>query len=306
MRVGIVGSGFWAEHTHCESLSGQPGIEFTGIWARNEAEASRLGNRYGLTVFSSYEELLNDSDIIDFAVPPETQGELALVAASRGKHLLLEKPLCQSPDQAGAIEREVSDQGVAATVFLTRLFDPLRRSWLDAQRTKGHTGGHVQWISAALHPSSPYSHSPWRQDDGMVWDVGPHVLSQLIFILGPINSFHIDNVENGGLVNVTFHHDGGALSSARMTARALPEQKEEWMTLTGPSGEELCPADPMDFVTAHQNAVIALLDQISGAPVGGTELSSLSHSVRMVHSLYALDTAIKNGVVGKTISLEGL
>lgn len=305
MRVGIVGSGFWAEQTHCESLSSHPGIEFTGIWARNEAEAKRLGTKYGLEVFSSYEDLLDDSDIIDFAVPPATQGELALVAARRGKHLLLEKPLCQSPERARAIEREVSAQGVAATVFLTRLFDPLRRSWLDTQRAKGHTRGHVQWISAALHPSSPYSHSPWRQDDGMVWDVGPHVLSQLIFVLGPISSFEIDSVGDDGLVSTAFHHESGATSSSRMTARALPEQKEEWMTLTGPAGEALCPTEPIDFVTAHKNSVSALMAQILGAPVDPHELSSLPRSVEMVQALSLLDTAIKNRVVGHIISLEG-
>jgi hypothetical protein len=163
----------------------------------------------------------------------------------------------------------------------------------------------VQWISAALHPSSPYSHSPWRQDDGMVWDVGPHVLSQLIFVLGPIKWCVIDSVEDDGLVSVAFHHESGATSSARMTARALPEQKEEWMTLTGPAGEALCPAEPMDFVTAHQNSVSALMAQISGAPVDPHELSSLPRSVEMVQALSLLDTAIKNGVVGHIISLEG-
>ena len=90
MRFGLVGTGPWAGIAHGPGLVAADDVELTGVWGRNPERADALGTRLGVPAYDAFEALLAEVDAVAFAVPPEVQAELALVAAKAGRHLLLD------------------------------------------------------------------------------------------------------------------------------------------------------------------------------------------------------------------------
>ncbi|GGC75775.1 Gfo/Idh/MocA family oxidoreductase [Hoyosella rhizosphaerae] len=181
MRVGLVGAGPWAMNTHAPALAVHPGVDFAGVWARNPDAAQAIGAR----VFGSYAELVDSVDAVAFAVPPSVQAELALFAAMRGKHLIMEKPVAATLKDAARLATVVRDRGVRSVVFFTRRFAPETRQFLDEVADGEWSSGDAVWLSGALLGGA-YSGSQWRQVGGALDDVGPHLLDLLDVALGPV------------------------------------------------------------------------------------------------------------------------
>lgn len=307
--IGLVGSGHWAGTVHARSIAVRDDVEFAGIWARNDAERDRLAGEFGVRSFESAAELFAAVDIVDFAIPPAPQSELAVRAAQAGKHLLLEKPAALTVDRARALSAAVAEAGVCAVVFLTRLFEPHRAAWLDDRACDEWTSAHAEWLSAALSSGSPIADSTWRQDGGALWDVGPHILSQLERVLGPVVSGFVVSHERGGTTELLLSHHGGATSSVRMTVHGDPAQKTEWIEFAGTRGTVRSDNHPLDFLAAHGRALDTLLAQID-APGGRARRDpgrdpdpapaySVDSAVRMTAVLHDLDALTAQGAGGQ-------
>src|SRR2546423_48997 len=122
MRVGLIGTGFWARTIHGLSAARHPGIELVGVWGRDRAKTTDAAAELGTRPYEQVEDLFHDVDALTFAVPPDVQASIAPKAATVGKHLLLEKPVATSAADALAVERAVDQSGVATIVFFTRRF----------------------------------------------------------------------------------------------------------------------------------------------------------------------------------------
>src|SRR5438105_5073497 len=100
MRVGLVGTGYWATTIHGPSAAHHPRVEFVGVWGRDTAKAAEVARVFGVRAYaeSEFDALLDDVEALTFAVAPDAQAELAVRAAERGKHLLLEKPIASTAE----------------------------------------------------------------------------------------------------------------------------------------------------------------------------------------------------------------
>lgn len=216
IRIGICGTGYWAEQIHLPVFADSSGFSLAGIFGRNHAGAAALAARFGGTAFGSFEDLLANVDAVSFAVPPSVQAGFALQAIRAGKSVLLEKPAATSAKDARALEREVELAGVGALVYLPRLYAPSVRALVERAREKGAVAGTASFRSGALLPGSPYATSMWRQDDlGALWDIGPHALTVLIAVFGPIDKVMVASPRRA-LFECVFSHAGGAVSRATL------------------------------------------------------------------------------------------
>ena len=190
LRFGLVGTGYWARVAHARALADTPGIEFAAVWGRNPEAAATLAGAAGATAHRDFDAFLAEIDAVAFSVPPDVQSELAVRAARAGKHLLLEKPMALSDEASDALVAAVDAAGVASVVFFTSRFQPDARAWLeDVTAAGGWAGGHVLWLGSVYAESSPFN-TPWRREKGGLWDLGPHVVSLLWAILGPVDVGH--------------------------------------------------------------------------------------------------------------------
>jgi predicted dehydrogenase len=214
IRIAVCGTGFWAEQVHLPVLASVDRFQLTGVYGRNEARSEELANRHGAKAFASFDDMLAAVDAISFALPPVLQAELAVRAAKAGKAVLLEKPAATSLREADELVEAVEGQGVAAMVYLPRLFTGPILDLIDQAVELRASEGKASFRSGALLPGSPYAGSAWRQDEfGALWDVGPHALSVLISVFGPIRSVSASNPRQS-VFECAFEHHNGARSSA--------------------------------------------------------------------------------------------
>lgn len=220
MRFGLIGTGPWAELVHGPALASAPCIELVGVWGRSAERAASLASAIGTTPYDDVAGLFADVDAVAFAVPPAVQAELAVAAATAGKHLLLEKPVSTDPATARAVRDAAAAAGVASVVFFTDRFLPSSRAWFaEVQERGGWRGGWLRWFSALQDPANPFGASPWRHEQGALWDIGPHAISTLTAALGPIESVRATGGE-ADLVVLVLTHASGATSTATLTAFA--------------------------------------------------------------------------------------
>jgi predicted dehydrogenase len=219
LRVGLVGAGPWARAVHAPALAGHDRTKLVCVWARREGAAASLAGPYGATVAHSFKELISQVDAISFAVPPQIQAPLAIHAANAGRHLILEKPIASTVEEAEQLVAAADEAAVATIVVLMRRFDKGTREWLDEVRHRGPwSGGGARWLSGALL-GGQYSESQWRHQGGALADVGPHVLDLLDVALGEITNVLSAHRAEPDLWQVVLGHAGGAISTATMSMR---------------------------------------------------------------------------------------
>jgi predicted dehydrogenase len=266
LRFGLVGTGYWARVAHARALAQTPGIEFAAVWGRSQEAAAALAASFGAEVHGDFDAFLAAVDAVAFAVPPDVQSELAVRAANAGKHLLLEKPLALSAEASRALVAAVEAAAVASVVFFISRFQPDARAWLDEVTSAGGwAGGEAAWLGSVYAESSPFN-TPWRREKGALWDLGPHVVSLLWAILGPVESVTADT-GRGDLTHLVLHHRGGATSTATLTLGA-PEPADGFdLMVWGERGRASLPPLADDPVGALRVAVTELADNARSGQV---------------------------------------
>jgi predicted dehydrogenase len=266
LRFGLVGTGYWARITHAPALACTEGAEFTAVWGRDPRAAADLAAEYQATAYHDVSAFLAGIDAVSFAVPPDVQAPIATRAAREGKHLLLEKPVALSEEAADDLVEAVEQAGVASVVFFTQRFQPEVRAWLaEAETRGGWAGGVSAWLGSALEESNPFN-TPWRQDKGGLWDVGPHVVSLLWASLGPVTSVTADPGP-ADVAHLVLHHRGGATSTTTVTLSATDAAAGFEAYLWGESGRLAAPIGSLDQVAALS---VALGELTANARAGQT------------------------------------
>ena len=236
MRFGLVGTGPWAALAHGPGLLAAEGHELGGVWGRRFERAQQVAGQLGVGAYDDVGALLDDVDAVAFAVPPDVQATLATRAARAGKHLLLDKPIATTVDAAHELAAVVESSGVSSVVFFTDLFAPALRPWFDAAAsTEGWLGGTARWLGDLDAPDNPFGASAWRREHGALWDIGPHAVAEMTYLLGPVTRVYAVGGAND-LVHLVLVHDGGATSTATLSLFAPPAAAGNELTVWGDSG----------------------------------------------------------------------
>ncbi|QXE37233.1 Gfo/Idh/MocA family oxidoreductase [Streptomyces sp. GMY02] len=271
-RIGLLGTGPWAERTHAPALAAHPGIEFSGVWGRRPEAAAALAAAHDTTAHSGesgLDALFAESDAIAFALPPDIQAPLAVRAAAAGCHLLLDKPVATTVAAAREAADAATGAGVSSVVFCTLRFAAGTAGWIDEQAAKGGWfTAHAYWMGALYGPgaNSPYAESPWRREKGGLWDVGPHALSALIPVLGEVTG--LTAVRTGpDLTHLVLRHVSGAASTVALSLSAPEAGSGSSVELRGENGTAVLPTEWGDPVDSFRAATDALLESVrTGQP----------------------------------------
>lgn len=237
----------------------------------------------GVGAYDDFDALLADVDAVAFAVPPDVQAELALMAARAGKHLLLDKPVAMSAATAHAVRDAASSSGVASLVFFTDRFVDTSRAWFQQVRTtQGWRGGWFRWFSSLQQPDNPFGSSPWRWEHGALWDIGPHALSTLTAALGPVTSLTAVGGD-GDLVTLVMRHQSGATSTASLTSLAPPATAGFEAAVWGDAG--VSPMPPRADRPPSDLLAIAAGELVESARSGASHEVDVGFGARIVELL---------------------
>ncbi|MFY1675800.1 Gfo/Idh/MocA family protein [Streptomyces sp. WMMC905] len=267
MRIGLLGTGPWAEAAHAPAMSRHEGLDFVGVWGRRPEAARELAERHGTRHYTDVEELLSAVDAVAVALPPDVQADLAVRAARAGCHLLLDKPLASTVARGRAVVEAVREAGVASVVFFTTRFQPETREWIAAraERSDWFTG-RAEWLGSVFTGDNPFGASPWRRERGALWDVGPHALSVLLPVLGDVQRVTATAKGPGDTVHVVLDHVGGASAVMTLSLTAPREATGVSVELRGGGGTSRLPESSDGAVPALTEAVDALLAAADGGP----------------------------------------
>jgi predicted dehydrogenase len=266
LRVALVGAGPWARTVHAPVIAAHPETELVGVWARRPDAAAALAGAHGAEPFDSLPSLIGAADIVAFAVPPAVQVPFAIEAARAGRHLILEKPIASTLDDAYRLVDAVSTAGVAGLVMLVLRFAPETKAWLGSVTSVGGwRAGSTRWLSGALL-GGPYSVSPWRHEDGALADVGPHSIDIIDAALGEVTDVLAASYAEPDVWHLILGHRGGATSTVSLSL-GLPLVPT--ITSAEVYGEHGYSALPPRSTPAP-DSYAALLDDLVGMVRGGT------------------------------------
>ncbi|MGQ0649987.1 MAG: Gfo/Idh/MocA family protein [Gemmatimonadaceae bacterium] len=98
-RVGVVGAGALGYH-HVRIMRDLPDVEFIGFSELRPDRAAQVSDELGVRAWDRLDDLIEATDALSIVVPTPAHYDVARAALARGKHLLIEKPLTTTLDQA--------------------------------------------------------------------------------------------------------------------------------------------------------------------------------------------------------------
>jgi len=290
MRFGVVGTGYWARATHAAALAAHPDADLVGVWGRSFARATELAEAVGGLAYEDVDDMFANVDAVAFAVPPDTQAGLAVRAANRGCHLLMDKPVSFSTQDADRVVEAVDQAGVRSLVFFTSRFAANQAHWLaGVQEQPGWNAGYVRMYASIFEPGNPFGQSPWRRERGALWDIGPHGLSILLPVLGPVDRVVAER-GRGDTVTVLLHHESGAASTMSLSLTAPPGSRGNSWQVFGQDQQTSMPESTTSPVEAMGACISELL---TGQPGRWQHPCDVHFGREVVRILAAADMFLK-------------
>jgi predicted dehydrogenase len=127
LRVGVVGVGHLGSH-HARIYHASDGWQLAGVFDSDPAKNSATAEKYRLPLCITLNDMLERVDALSIVTPTDSHFHIASEAIGRGKHVLVEKPVCGRFDEAQELGLRVARSGVIAAVGHIERFNPAVQS----------------------------------------------------------------------------------------------------------------------------------------------------------------------------------
>jgi predicted dehydrogenase len=177
LRIVVVGYGYWGPNI-VRNIMESPDLELVALCERDATRAARFSGRYpGVATCSELDEVLARADIdaVSVATPPRTHYPIARRALESGKHVLVEKPLATTVQDAAALIALAEQRDRVLMPGHTFLYSPPVNA-VHGLIERGELGD-VYFVTSSRMNLGLY------QPDGVVRDLAPHDLSILMYWL---------------------------------------------------------------------------------------------------------------------------
>jgi len=202
LNVAMIGGGFMGK-AHAMAYAAMPMFFWPApaiphrkvVVDVNDVLAEEARQRFGFEEASSnWKDTIarDDIDVVDICTPNNVHAEIAIAAAKAGKHIICEKPLARTVEEARAMTKAVKEAGVTNMVAFNYRRTPavaLAKRFIDEGRIGkilNFRGTYLQDWSA--DPNGPLS---WRfqkniAGSGAIGDIGTHVVDMAHYLVGNI------------------------------------------------------------------------------------------------------------------------
>jgi predicted dehydrogenase len=283
IRVGLLGGGGISD-THARAATAIPGVEIVAVHGDNADKARRLAAANQVPDFPTLEAFLahRPMDVVAIGSPSGCHSAQAIACARAGLHVLVEKPMAVTSEDAGKLVEACDTAGVRLGVFFQDRLQPdfvRLKAFLD----EGGLGrillvtGHVKWY----RPAEYYGTSRWRgtwdlDGGGAVMNQGIHTLDLMLYLLGDVTTVfararalrHGIEVEDTAVATLGFRN--GALGTFEATTAAYPGYKRR-LEISGERGTVVV---EHDRVIAADLAPGGTAFAVSAAAAAGESASS--------------------------------
>ncbi|MHC4150093.1 MAG: Gfo/Idh/MocA family protein [Planctomycetota bacterium] len=178
VKVGIIGSGFVAD-IHADSFRMMPDeAEVVAVASPPQCGAEEMAKKYDIgRVFTDYKQMLAEDDIemVTIAAPNYLHAQMTIDIANAGKHVVCEKPLCMTLEEADVMIETCRKKGVLLMYAEELFFTP---KYVKAKQMADEGAfGKVYMVKQCEKHFGP--HAPWFWDvdksgGGVLMDMGCH------------------------------------------------------------------------------------------------------------------------------------
>src|SRR6185295_9431447 len=219
VKYGVIGCGAIGQRRHIPECVANPDSKLVALADPVADRVAELGKKYGAKHFTDYKEMLKDKDVeaVVIAGPNSLHAAQSIDALNAGKHVLCEKPMATSREDAKAMMKAAEKNGKYLMIGLNqRLMPPhvKAKEILDS----GKLGRPLTFQTTFKHPGPEF----WSIDGVKSWffkraeavmgvtgDLGVHKADLMRFLLGQEFS-HVGGFigtldkrhENGQLIDV--------------------------------------------------------------------------------------------------------
>ncbi len=227
LRVGVVGVGKMGYH-HARvysELAREYGLELVGVADLDYGRAREVASRFGYAAaYRRYEELAERVDAVSIAVPTSLHHVVATYMASRGVHILVEKPIADTLSNAWSIVRAAANNGVVLMVGHIERYNPAVAALKEAVE-EGLLGEIVAMYAKRVGPMALRI-----SDVGVIIDLSVHDIDVMNYVVGehPATVYaHADNVKHPGgvddhaIIMLRYSRASGVVVTNRLTPHKM-------------------------------------------------------------------------------------
>ncbi|MCP4622411.1 MAG: Gfo/Idh/MocA family oxidoreductase [bacterium] len=192
IRIGVVGTSWWADMHHLPYLKSHPGAEVAAVCGRNRDRAEAIAGKFQISgIFTDYREMIEKGDLqaLVVAAPDNVHYDAVMAALDAGLHVVCEKPMAKSVAQAGEMYAKAAEKGVKNMTYFTWRFLPHFR-YVKRLVDDGFLGNcyhsHFQWFQGAGRGPGYHWHFDRERGSGVLGDLGSHMLDFARWLVGDI------------------------------------------------------------------------------------------------------------------------
>lgn len=177
--VALAGYGYWGTNL-ARNIAATAGLRLVGVADPSEHQRTAAAAAFpGIRTWTDTCHALEDPDVaaVVIAVPAAFHHDVARACLESGRHVMIEKPLATTPEDAEDIVRIAKDTGLVAMVGHTFLYSPPVRK-LREYIESGELGT-VQYVY-----SQRLSLGKIRRDCNALWNFAPHDVAIMLYLLG--------------------------------------------------------------------------------------------------------------------------
>ncbi|MCJ8009923.1 Gfo/Idh/MocA family protein [Lederbergia wuyishanensis] len=188
MKVGVIGAGSISEF-HLKAYMNNPDVELYAICDLNEERAKEKAAKYGIKfVHTNYEEMLQDPELeaVSVCTWNNTHAPISIAALNAGKHVLSEKPLCKTVDEALRVEEAVKKSNKVFQIGYVRRYEPstnVLKSFIDSGDLGEIYYAKASYIRRLGNPGGWFADKE-RSGGGPLIDLGVHIIDICWYLMG--------------------------------------------------------------------------------------------------------------------------
>lgn len=183
LKIGVIGTGSMGKN-HVRVCSELENVELIGISDVDKTTAKKIAEKFDTKVSFDYKELLPEIDAGIIATPTFTHHKITMDLLNKGKHVLVEKPICDGVEKAKELIKKAQREDLVLAVGHIERHNPAVKFVKDALDKKRL--GELITIT-----SKRVSNLPGRiRDVGVIFDFGVHDIDVMRFLAGEAESIY--------------------------------------------------------------------------------------------------------------------
>lgn len=276
-NVALIGLGKQNTKDHLIAMQQNEYVEIVAVCDRDESLALEWGKRLNVKSFTSVDEMISDIelDAAIVAVPHFAYFPIIEILAENGIHILKEKPLAMTYDEAVRIDEIVQKTGINLTVAVQRKHNKIYNSFLEYVKHVGEIFSiHAHYTLNIAELDGDWRSSRELAGGGAVIDMGYHLIDLLIWYFGVPERISAElgyhnrigqnyDVEDTAKIQFSYSNNERRILGSALLSRIYPE-KDETLTVYGTKGSIVLYKDRIELKNMQKELIESIYIKSNG------------------------------------------